>query len=195
MRYLPSLALLVLVACQNDLTLPQMEPTDESAAIAYWAPLYPDAVTCPAGTNGAFKVILHGENWQGISSYAALDYDKTDVSAERRVEAEVYSYTASGQLCRNTGELITWARVNWNDNRQHHTLQGTGNASYWQYVTYYAPSEPFPSFQTGHGPMGQDRLIAQVGPKQVCGAICPSYPGGIVADSIYLQVYYAGLVN
>lgn len=161
-----------LAACESQPTEaspPTMVPADELGF--EYNPLYPNAPFCEdvGQVNGAFLVRLH--SWYShVPLSLTIAPNSTD--SQRRLQAEVYSYYGSGQICRNMTGPITWAVID-----APSPPLVTGRDPFYSHVRIEAFRHiPF------SGDDGSDKAIATVSPKQSC---CPinTLPGG-AADSV-----------
>jgi hypothetical protein len=150
--FFAALAALTLAACQTDSTSPSLEPVNPPLAAVY-PRLYPDAPMCPDGTNGAFVVRIHT---YFAANPPSVTWLPTHTEEQVGLQAEVYSYTPTWQVCWNHWDTVEWTILDapssplltaFNNNYSHYRIRrfkhkvGTFN--------------------------GLDRIVLGVSPKQV----------------------------
>jgi hypothetical protein len=169
-RFACLLAILALTACQpDDTTSPGLEPVNPPLAAVY-PRLYPDAPICPSGTEGAFAVRIHtyfAANPPSVSWYPEHTGDQLGL------QAEVYSYTPTWQVCWNHWDKVTWPILD----APAPPLVTARDNNYTHYRI-----ERFRHINDDDG--GLDRVIACVSPRQV--AFSAPVPG-CAADTILVS--------
>lgn len=110
MRYLLIIPLLALLACESERTTAPTSDWEipDAPMAAVYPRLYPDAPMCPSGTNGAFVVRIHS---YFAAAPASVTWTPSHTGEERRLQAEVYSYTPTWQVCWNHWDGVSWSIV------------------------------------------------------------------------------------